>query len=372
MQMNGDYSIYFHIPFCTRKCDYCHFYVIPDKDPFKVLYMTALKKEWDLRAPLIPKRAPISIYFGGGTPALLGPSNIEKILSWISPPLDVEITLEANPENMTLDLFQAYKKIGINRLSLGVQSLDDSELLSLSRNHTAATAERSVRLAKDVGFENISIDLMYDIPSQSQSTWENTLSKAIQLPISHLSLYNLTIEPQTVFYKKRKMIADQMPDSEASLLLLTTAVQILQSAGLIRYEISAFSHPNVYSRHNYGYWTKRPFLGFGPSAFSFWGGSRFRNIANLHRYSKFLEKGEDPIDFRETLPPLDALRESLAVGLRLIEGMQRQEWPPEIESVLFQLEREGFIALDTHLRLTEKGLLFHDTVAEKIFESSGG
>lgn len=367
MPLSGNsYSLYFHIPFCTRKCDYCHFYVIPNEDRFKKLYREALKKEWGLREPLIdPQKHLQSIYFGGGTPTLLNPEDIGEILSWIHPPIACEITLEANPENISLDRMQEFQACGINRVSVGVQTLDDALLQTLSRSHSAEQAQQSVELIARAGIENISIDLMYDLPGQTLESWEQTLDSALSLPITHLSLYNLTIEPHTVFYKKRSSL--HLPDSETSFQMLTTAIEKLEKAGFNRYEISAFAKKNTISRHNTGYWTGRPFLGLGPSAFSYWKGSRFRNSAHLHRYAKALNAGEDPADFMETLSPHEHIKESLAIGLRLLEGVALQPWPEEIERGVQNLITQGFLEKSPdRLRLTRRGLLFHDTVAEEI------
>jgi oxygen-independent coproporphyrinogen III oxidase len=366
MQLNGNLcSLYFHVPFCIKKCDYCHFYVIPDQQRYKDVYMRALQKEWALRHPLLHPFKVTSIYFGGGTPSLLSPQAIEKILFWISPPSDCEITLEANPEHLSLELMQAFRASGINRISLGVQSLDDSLLKTLSRTHSAKQALQAVEMSVQAGIENISIDLMYDVPKQTLKSWHQTLTLAMSLPLSHLSLYNLTIEPHTVFFKKKESL--KLPAAETSLEMLQAAVATFETHGFERYEISAFAKEGKISRHNSGYWTQRPFLGFGPSAFSYWEGARFRNNANLNRYAKSLEIGEEPVDFKETLPLVERMKEGLAIGLRLIEGVLIQQWPATIKQGISELETLGLVEQrGNRLRLTPKGLLFHDTVAEKI------
>jgi len=368
MPLSGDpfiYSLYFHIPFCTKKCDYCHFYVIPDQPRFKNIYMRALFQEWELRKPCLPPDKPISIYFGGGTPALLGPGAIHRILSWIEPLPHCEITLEANPENVSLALMQEYFQCGINRISLGVQTFDDGLLNTLSRTHVASKSQQAIEETAQAGFQNISIDLMYDLPGQTLHMWEQTIAQALSLPITHLSLYNLTIEPHTVFFKKKHSLT--LPEAETSLAMLLSALDAFEKKGLHRYEISAFAKQGMYSRHNTGYWTGRPFLGFGPSAFSYWNGTRFRNVAHLNRYAKALEQKIDPLDFSETLPPKDQLKELLAIGLRLIEGIPLPQLPQEIESGLRDLESQELLVKSANkLRLTEKGLLFHDSVAEII------
>lgn len=332
--------------------------------------MESLKKEWLLRLPLIANKKLVSIYFGGGTPFLLGPARIEEILSWINPSKEIEITLEANPENISYSAMVSFRQAGINRVSIGVQALDDSLLNLLGRTHGAQEALASVEMTWRAGIENISIDLMYDLPEQTPLQWETTLKLAGSLPLTHISLYNLTIEPHTVFFKKRKELIPKLPDSETSLLLLETAISMLEEIGLERYEISAFAKPGLFSKHNTGYWMGRFFLGFGPSAFSYWEGSRFRNTSNLNRYARLLEEGKDPTDFHETLALEEHLKEKLAVSLRLIDGVPLQPaWPEKILKGLYRLEQEGWLSTSSsRISLTEKGLLFHDTVAEAIMD----
>ena len=335
-------SLYIHVPFCTKKCDYCHFYVIPNQERFQKMYMEALKKEWEAKKHLIDQC--VSIYFGGGTPSLLGSDKIEEILSWLPPA--AEITLEANPESIA-------SFPGINRLSIGVQSFDNALLKKLGRTHTAKEAEEAI-LAAEV--DNISIDLMYDLPNQTLDQWEESLDRALALPIKHISLYNLTIEPHTAFYKRRKTL--QLPSDETSLAMLQMAVAKTKPR-FQRYELSAFAQEGFESQHNTGYWTGRPFLGLGPSACSYIEGARFRNTANFHKWARDIHA----IDYHERLPKYERECELLAVGLRLIEGV-------ETELNVDRLIEEGFVFREKEkVRLTEKGQLFHDTVAEHIMQS---
>jgi oxygen-independent coproporphyrinogen-3 oxidase len=363
MPTTGEISLYFHVPFCRRKCPYCHFYVTPLQDP--QLLLDSFRCEWQLNSPLIQDKI-VSVYFGGGTPFLIGPEAIGEILSWIEPPADAEITLEANPEDITLPALQAFAKAGINRLSLGVQSLDNTLLKTLGRHHSAQQAKEGVFAAAEAGIQNVTIDLMYEIPTQTLPMWEETLRQVQKLPITHLSLYNLTIEPQTVFYKRRSQLTPLLPSSEESLAMLNTAVQALDEIGLKRYEISAFAKEGYQAKHNTGYWLGRPFLGFGPSAFSYFEGKRLRNICDLKKYAAALLSNKSPIDFEEKLQPLASLHERLAVRLRLLEGVDRQEYP--VDPALYRkLQSLGWLDIEgPRAKLTEKGLLFYDSVAEEI------
>jgi oxygen-independent coproporphyrinogen-3 oxidase len=249
-----------------------------------------------------------------------------------------------------------------------VQSLDDRSLATLERVHSAQKAKEAILSAQKAGFDNISIDLMYDLPDQSLASFRYTLDQLKDLPIQHLSLYNLTIEPHTSFYKRRKTL--NLPDSDTSFLFLQMALETLEKIGLKRYEISAFAKEGFASRHNLGYWTARPFLGFGPSAFSYWKGERYKNVANLNRYAKALQEGLSPIDFRENLPYPQNIHELLAVQLRLSKGVDLTEFkniPPDTLTAIERLINEGWLRREkTTIRLTEKGTLFYDTVASEI------
>ncbi len=368
-------SLYFHVPFCSKKCPYCHFYVTTGKQEAHTLYIESLIQEWRQKLPLLKGRVIYSIYFGGGTPSQLSPSLylplFEELLnSGLTFHPDVEITFEANPEDLSPNYLTLLKTLPINRLSMGVQSFDDPTLLLLNRQHNAQKAIEAVINADALGFSNISIDLMYDLPHQTLSSWEYTLNSLKPLPISHLSLYNLTIEPHTLFYKKRHSLEPFIPDDTKSLHLLTTAIETLEELGLTRYEISAFGKPGKHSKHNTGYWLGRDFLGYGPSAFSYFDKKRFRNICHLNEYTKRMRDNRPAIDFEEQLEEEASLRELLVVRLRLKEGLYLPSFPsfPQtLQTEISSLEHEGYLAHShDHLSLTSKGFLFYDTVAEAL------
>ncbi len=372
-------SLYFHVPFCKKKCDYCHFYVIPDKAPFKALLMEGFVWEWERWADKIQGKNLVSIYFGGGTPSLLGPHLILDILDLVNKTLpfdnqSIEITLEANPETFDAALIKAYADAGINRLSIGIQTLDNQLLQILGREHDAKVAWDAVITAYDAGIRNLSIDLMYDLPKQTLKSWEDTLKQASTLPITHLSLYNLTIEPHTVFFKYKNSLEKMLPNEEQSLRMHEKAIEVLERAGIAQYEISAFAKNGLYSRHNVGYWIGRPFLGFGPSAFSYFNHQRFRNIAHLHRYHAKLKSKESPIDFEETLDENARIRELLVIRLRLLEGVDLAAFEEHfgklsssIHEDLLRCHELGLISIEGNLvKLSSKGRLFYDTLAEEV------
>ena len=280
-----------------------------------------------------------SIYFGGGTPSLLGSDNIQEILSWLPPA--AEITLEANPESMG-------HFPGINRLSIGIQSFNDDHLKKLGRTHSAAQAIKAI---KSSTIENMSIDLMYDLPNQTLDDWERSLDQALALPIKHISLYNLTIEPHTAFYKWRHKL--KQPSAENSLKMLEMAIEKLP---LERYELSAFAQSGFESKHNIGYWTGRPFIGLGPSAYSYWDGARFRNPPHFHKWRQDVTAK----DAYEKLSPDASKRELLAIGLRLIKGVESEINVDNLIEIGL-IERKG-----KHVCLTRRGQLLHDSVAEEI------
>lgn len=366
--MSGsEYSLYIHVPFCRKKCGYCHFYVLPYQESLVTQFLEGLKREVALRSPLFAEGRLASIYLGGGTPSLLGPEGIAKILSLLPPHQNIEVTLEVNPEGITESLMTQFAAIGINRVSLGVQSLDDALLTTLTRDHSSQTAIDAILATKKGGIDNISIDLMYDIPFQTLISWENTLQRLSSLPITHLSLYNLTIEPFTSFHKKRAHLIAHIPHEDLSLQLLKRACTHLPSLGLHRYEISAFAKKGFTSHHNTGYWTGRPFLGLGPSAFSYWNHSRFQNTPHLKEYCTHLSQSLLPISFTETLPPTDQLKELLAIRLRLLDGTSPSHLPPDTLQTLLILSTEGLLShTQGHFSLTERGTLFYDTIASHL------
>jgi oxygen-independent coproporphyrinogen-3 oxidase len=341
--------------------------------------MEGFERELALWSEQLQGKQLVSIYFGGGTPALFGAKALAKLLDTIYSTIafdakKIEITLEANPENITKQLISDYANAGVNRISIGVQTLDDDLLIRLGRTHNANKALNAVMMTYDAGISNISIDLMYDIPGQTLHSWQSTLKTIPQLPITHLSLYNLTIEPHTVFFKYQESLRKQLPDADCSTKMYHMAIDQMTACGLFQYEISAFAKNNLYSRHNIGYWTGRPFLGFGPSAFSYWNGKRFRNVANLNRYLKALQDHKSPIDFEEKLEPEQHLRELLAIGLRMRQGVNMDDFQSthgslsnELNDIIKKLERDDFLVKQGNtLTLSPKGILFYDSVAVEI------
>jgi len=376
LELGSYVSLYFHLPFCSKKCPYCHFYVIKTKKQSQSAFFDSLKKEWEIKLAYLEKKTIYSIYFGGGTPSQVSLDLIEDFLSLIfSSNLNfdpnIEITFEANPEDLSYEYLGSLRQLKINRLSIGVQSFNDEMLKTLERQHHSKKAQAAILNAFKIGFENISIDLMYDLPSQTEKDWCETLAITKQLPITHLSLYNLTIEPQTVFYKKRKLLEPSLPSESKSLHLLNLALISLEEMGLSRYEISAFCKKGFHSKHNVGYWLGREFHGYGPAAFSYFEKKRFKNISDVNKYSTLISKNQIPIDFEEKLEEEAHLRELLVIRLRLKEGIEINKHihflPLSVKNEIESLSQKGLLKEEKNrLFLTEKGFLFYDSVAEAL------
>lgn len=346
--------------------------MLPNQPEIHEDFVHSLLLEWDLKKELLYQRSLKSIYFGGGTPALLAPKLFEKILSQIPWDKSIEITLEANPENLTLEVLKDFKSLGINRLSLGAQSFEDRLLKILSRTHNSQSTLLALSHAVKAGFKNISIDLMYDLPNQTRQDWLKTLKIASQEPITHLSLYNLTIEPGTVFFKKKNQLI--LPDPEESLFMYQSAETILSEMGLLPYEISAFARSESYSKHNVGYWTARDFIGLGPSAFSYMNQQRFRNVPHYNKYQKALEQGHDPKEEPDFLTKEERRDELLAVELRLRRGVHLTSFQARHgqitiktkEAIKTLIEKGWLEQKNDNIKLTSSGILFYDSVAVEI------
>jgi oxygen-independent coproporphyrinogen-3 oxidase len=369
-------SLYFHIPFCSKKCPYCHFFVVTQKERYVERFLNALLLEWQQKKPLISNHLVKTLYFGGGTPTELSSSELYSLISTFTSayPEAEEITVEANPETVTIEKMQALKKAGVNRISLGVQSLVDSELIVLKRQHHSNKALESIQIIREAGIENISIDLMYDLPSQTTSSFNKTLSLLSELSIEHLSLYNLVIEDGTAFKRKEKELKTKLPKDAESIEMLNSAIHALETIGLKRYEVSAFAKPGFESKHNLGYWMARPFLGLGPSAFSYYNHSRFQNVCNLEKYFQAVESGLDPKDFFETLEENRRLRELFVVRLRVFTPLSIQAFQAEHgfleESFIHELNclsKEGYLDFtEGSYLLNPKGALFYDEIASRL------
>lgn len=332
--------------------------------------------------------APVSIqtvYIGGGTPSLLETPEIEDILTKVSETFavdpDAEITLEANPDDITEQKLLDWRKAGINRLSIGVQSFFEEDLRWMNRAHTASQAENGLKLARQY-FDNITMDLIYGTPGLTDEKWLANVQKAISLGINHLSCYALTVEPSTPLQKliSQHKLEDVDPDMQSRQFLLL--MDWLQQAGYEHYEISNFARPGFRSRHNSSYWQGKSYFGFGPSAHSFNGRNRWWNIANNNKYTASINSGEIPFEV-EVLTPVQRFNENLMISLRTMEGLDinrllANEWGMpeadlrkalrEIRTLAADYASKGLLyATDTHIVLTKEGRLLADGIAADFF-----
>lgn len=329
-------GIYIHIPFCIRKCLYCDFNSYASNDALKTAYVDALCREVAMvagGASGTSKRFEAStLYIGGGTPSLLSEQEIEKILlacaTYVGWNPDVETTVEANPETIDYDRALELRSLGVNRISLGVQSLDDGMLQQLGRVHSAERALQSFEACRDAGFENISVDLMYALPDQSVDHWTKTLRRVIALAPEHLSLYSLTIEEGTGFHCLWSEGRLQVPGEDEAAEMYEASEYLLAEAGYEHYEISnwAAAQGSFRCRHNLTYWLNQPYLGFGAGAHSYINGTRFNNVLSPEGYVSLVSSGTVPVDQVEEIDVNLEMKETAFLGLRLVDGISRREF----------------------------------------------
>jgi len=371
-------GIYIHIPFCRRKCHYCNFFSLASLK-YKERFLGALKEEIFLRKKYLDGKPIESIYLGGGTPSILKIPEIEGILEdlwkYFILAENREITLEANPDDLDAGIFREYLAIGINRLSIGVQSFFNDDLEYLNRIHSGQRAEEAVRQAKDAGFSNISIDLIYGIPTLTAEKWQKNLEKAFSLEVSHISTYSLTVEPKTaldLLIRKKKLPG---PGEEQILEHFRILLRMMKEQEFEHYEISNFCKNGFYSRHNSMYWQGGPYLGLGPSAHSYNGTSRQWNISNLVQYIDQINRNE-PFFESEELTPVQQYNEYVMVSLRTMWGCDLntigerfgEEAVAHFSRLAARYLTSGELVEKTGIYyLTDEGKLFADGIAADLF-----
>lgn len=379
---NKSIALYLHIPFCQGKCRYCDFYSVNYSPDYLKGYLNLLKKEILSYSALLKttdyfkkgNQCLETIYFGGGTPGLLEVKQLAEILNLIikefSYPISDEITLEANPFSLAEEKIAGFKEIGINRLSLGVQSFNDRELKFLGRKHSAIEAEKIIQIIAKY-FDNYTIDLIFAIPGQTIVDWRYTLEKAISLSPYHISLYNLQIEDGTPLAKSQETGEFEMINDSLDAEMYLLAREMLQNNGYQHYEISNFAKKDYQSRHNRIYWELEPYLGLGASAHSFTGFSRFNNYPDISLYAERLNSRKLAIENLVNLSKEDLLTEKIFMGMRLLKGLSLHEFDEEFGLDLItyyhdqikRLKTLGLINVDRdRIKLTEKGILHGNTV----------
>lgn len=376
-------SLYLHIPFCERKCLYCDFYSIENSAPMES-FLASMEREIALSAGYGAGTAFDTVFFGGGTPSLLSPAQLERLLSRLHATFDIvpeaEVTLETNPGTVTLEKLAAYRALGINRLSIGVQSFREEELSFLSRIHTGREALACVAMARRAGFENLSIDLIYSLPGQTPGQWEETLRRAIGCAPDHISAYSLIVEDNTPLARMvaARQVSPNPAEAEAGLYEQTMTT--LEEHGFDHYEVSNYARPGKRSRHNYAYWSHQNYLAFGPSAHAFWHeagwetAARWSNVANISTYNEKLTRGELPVAFRETVDARQLMNERIFLGLRS-DGIDLARFagdfgtglPAPARALADALVRERKAVMDAGvLRLTRDGFLLCDEIARRL------
>jgi len=371
-------GIYLHIPFCKQACNYCDFHFSTSMK-MKVDFVKAIIQEIELRKDIFANKFISSIYFGGGTPSLLSKEELdmifEKLYKSFTIDADVEITLESNPDDLNFDKILELKDTPINRLSIGVQSFRDEDLKYMNRPHTAIEALNSIKVAQDIGFQNITIDLIYGTPGMSNEDWKYNLRESFALNLPHISSYALTVEEKTPLYyqilKKNISPVDEQQSADQFKILMDEML----SYGYEQYEISNFCKDNSYSKHNSSYWRKEHYLGLGPSAHSYFGNSRLWNVSNNVKYINALSNSLLPL-VNENLNTHDMYNEYVMTSLRTKWGcssIQIEKDYPSFFLNYFKVqiksyEMNGYVIQNKGVyRLSEKGKLIADRITSDLF-----
>ena len=367
-------GIYLHIPFCKQACHYCNFHFSTSLR-YKSEMTAALVKELEMQRDYLPTRTLETVYFGGGTPSLLEGEDLEMLFATLQKLYKLqphaEITLEANPDDLSAAKLRMLQAAPVNRLSIGIQSFSDADLRYMNRAHDAQQAEACIRKAQDHGFTDLTVDLIYGTPTMSDAEWEQNINRVLAAEVPHISCYALTVEPQTAldyFIKKGKSAP---VDEEKTARQFEYLTRRLTAAGFEHYEISNFAKPGHYARHNSNYWTGKPYLGIGPSAHSFNGTSRQWNIANNALYLQNINAGTLPFE-KENLSPTERYNEYILTALRTMWGVDATKIEESYRTHFLQ-KVQSFLAngtvrrtADTYI-LTEKGKLLADNISLELF-----
>lgn len=363
------------------KCIYCDFYSVVDRDNQIPIFVRQLIEEFRKYPPPRDQYAGVeTIYLGGGTPSMLSGEQVRRLLKAVGQHLPVadnaEITLEANPGEVDCTRLQAYRDVGVNRMSFGLQSFHDTHLELLGRYHHSGQNRQSVRMAREAGFSNLNVDLIFRLPDETPGQLESDLDHMLALEAEHLSIYSLTVEPRTPLHRYVEEGSIRIPSDEMDAEMYRLIRRRVTDAGFQHYEISNFARPGFRSRHNSNYWNGTHYYGYGPSAHSYNGEERWWNVRDLGRYFQRMDSGESPVEQRELLDDFMRRREYLLTRLRTDQGLDRYEWkknfsaalPEKLERYFRQLNEEhpGWVReTDRGWRLTGEGWLFADTVIEQ-------
>ena len=366
-------GIYIHIPFCKRRCIYCDFFSTIQSEK-KPTYIHALCQELEIRKNYLEGEEIETIYLGGGTPSQLTEKELNEIFTSLyniyKVKEDAEITLEANPDDLTPEYVSMLRRLPINRISMGIQTFQEETLKLLHRRHTARQAIEAFQRCREAGFRNISIDLMYGLPGETLDTWKEDLQQAIALHPEHISAYHLIYEEGTALWKLREEHQVEEADEDLSVTLFKNLIDELKQAGYQHYEISNFCLPGLHSRHNSSYWTGKKYLGCGPSAHSFNGSSRQWNIASLDNYLKGIASGKPNYEIEE-LDLYTRYNDFVITSIRTCWGMSlsrlRSEYGEELYRYCLRMAKshidEGVLEIrEGVLKLTQRGIFISDGI----------
>ena len=366
-------GIYIHIPFCKRRCIYCDFFSTTQSEK-KSTYVRALCQELEMRKEYLEGEDIETIYFGGGTPSQLSHDELEKIFTYIYKVYHVhpqaEITLEANPDDLSSEYVSMLRHLPINRISMGIQTFQEDILKMLHRRHTVRQAIEAFQRCREAGFQNISIDLMYGLPGETLTTWEEDLKQAIALHPEHISAYHLIYEEGTTLWKLKQENQVEEADEELSVTLFCTLIDELKQAGYQHYEISNFSLPGLHSRHNSSYWTGKKYLGCGSSAHSFNGVSRQWNITSLDKYINGITIGKPEFEI-ENLDLYTRYNDFVITRIRTCWGIPLSQlhaiYGEKLHSYCLQMSKphlkQGLLEIKENiLKLTRKGIFISDSI----------
>ena len=372
-------GVYIHIPFCASKCSYCDFYSLPNQDELMDRYQKALIRHIEESAPQMAPYYIDTVYFGGGTPSFYGARRLCELFETLKTNAKVlksaEVTVEMNPDSVTKEDLHLLHEAGVNRISLGVQSANDDILRLIGRRHNYRQVIEAVKLIRAEGFDNLSVDLIYGLPTQSRSDWADTLSNALALLPEHLSCYGLKVEEGTPICKYQDSPLLPNDDDQADMYLYMT--DVMERYGYQQYEISNFARPGRQSRHNLKYWQLDEYMGFGPAAHSYVGGVRYSYVRDLKKYLDGVENGGSIVDEYEKIDKAESAAEYIMLGMRTTRGISKDEYFAiyrsgfdKIEYLLSEYENKGWVRqAGDRWRFTSSGFLLSNILIGTLLEA---
>ena len=379
--MSKTLGIYIHIPFCASKCGYCDFYSLAGCDRLMPKYHNALLQHIRESGPQLREYYTDTVYFGGGTPSYYGARRICDIFNALKRSALVykssEVTVEVNPDSVRYHDLAALREEGVNRLSIGAQSANDDLLRLIGRRHSWQQVRKAVKNARDAGFANVSLDLIYGLPSQSREDWADTLCRALELQPEHLSCYGLKLEEGTPMYHYRD--SELLPDDDMQADMYLYTCETLERFGFQQYEISNFARPGFASKHNMKYWLLRDYMGFGPGAASSVGGLRYSFVKDLQKYITGVQGGGAVVDEYEQIGALDRAAEYLMLGMRTVRGISPKEYHriyrsdfAPLQELLEEYARKGWAVCEKgRWHFTPSGFLLSNLLIRMMLDKQG-